>query len=499
MRPFPSFVLAGLSLLLLALTPFHDEPARAARNVVLIVADDHGRDLGAYGNPVIQTPHLDALASEGVLFTHAFATTASCSASRSVILSGMHNHRNGQYGHQHDYHHFMAFDHVQSLPVLLQEAGYRTARVGKYHVAPEEVFHFEHALPGSSRNPVEMAENSRAFIQADDAQPFFLLFATSDPHRGGKIKPDGSRAAIDDTETPDSFGNRARGYPGIAEVTYDPAEVVVPPYLPDTPQARAELAEYYQSVSRLDQGVGRLVEILKEAGIYEETLILYISDHGIAFPGAKTTVYEPGLRSPLIVRHPYAEQRGLVNPAMVSWVDLTPTILDFAGVEPPTYDTHIGLPTLREQLPAQHGLHGRSFLPILEDESPEGWDEIYASHTFHEIQMYYPMRVVRDRQYKLIWNITHPLPFPFASDLWESPTWQAAYQQGMDASYGPHTVRDYIYRAEFELYDMQADPWESTNLAADPQYADVLKRYQEKLRAFQTRTTDPWLLKWTYE
>ena len=117
-------------------------PNQSARNIVLFVADDHGQDTGAYGNPVLRTPHLDAFADEGMLFTHAFATTASCSASRSVLLTGLHNHRNGQYGHVHDFHHFMAFDNILSLPVLLEEAGYRTARAGKYHVAPESRFPF---------------------------------------------------------------------------------------------------------------------------------------------------------------------------------------------------------------------------------------------------------------------------------------------------------------------------------------------------------------------
>jgi N-sulfoglucosamine sulfohydrolase len=117
-------------------------------NIVLYVSDDHSQDTGAYGNPVIQTPSLDALANEGVLFTHAFATTASCSASRSVILSGLQNHRTGQYGHEHDYSHFYSFDHIRSVSNLLSEVGYRTARSGKYHVAPEEVYLFDEALPG---------------------------------------------------------------------------------------------------------------------------------------------------------------------------------------------------------------------------------------------------------------------------------------------------------------------------------------------------------------
>lgn len=466
--------------------------AAADRNVVLIVADDHGQDTGAYGNSVIKTPHLDRLAEGGTLFNNAFATTASCSASRSVILSGLFNHRNGQYGHQHDYHHFQSFPNLKTLPVLLAEGGYRTASIGKYHVAPEPVYHFQEYLPGNSRNPVEMAVNCEEFIAADPERPFFLYFCTSDPHRGGGV--------VDDSPyKPDRFGNRAEGYEGIDEVKYSPEEVIVPAFLPDTPATRAELAQYYQSISRIDQGVGRLFDILRKHGAYENSLIIYISDHGMAFPGAKTTVYEPGLKSPCIVRSPGAKQRGQVSEALVSWVDLTPTILDFAGIEPPVYETHINNQTVRSQLEETHGLHGKSFLPILEEANPRGWDKIFASHTFHEIQMYYPMRVVRDRDYKLIWNIAWPLPYPFASDLWASATWQYVYSRGLDADYGSRTVGEYIQRPEFELYDLKDDPWETTNLADDPDYAEILAGMKARLKEFQIRTTDPWLLKWEYE
>jgi N-sulfoglucosamine sulfohydrolase len=466
--------------------------AATPRNVVLIVSDDHGPDTGAYGNPVIRTPHLDRLASEGTLFANAFATTASCSASRSVILTGLHNHRTGQYGHQHDYHHFKSFDHIRSLPVLLSEAGFRTASVGKFHVAPESVYRFHEYIPGSQRNPVEMAENSRRFLEENRDRPFFLYFCTSDPHRGGGI-------VEEIPEGPDRFGNRSEGYPGIEEIRYDPKDVIVPPYLPDNPATRAELAQYYQSVSRLDQGVGRLMSLLKETGVFDRTLIVYISDHGPAFPGAKTTVYEPGLRSPCIVRSPDTGGRGGVNQALVSWTDLVPTILEFVGVAEPTYESQIGLQRLREQVPPTHGLHGRSFLSILGEENPAGWDEVFASHTFHEIQMYYPMRVIRNRRFKLIWNLAHGLPYPFASDLWASATWQSAVRFGMSARFGIRTVREYIHRPEFELYDILEDPWESRNLAEDRRYESTLIQLKARLREFQRRTADPWLLKWDYE
>lgn len=442
-------------------------------NVVLIVADDHGCEaLGCYGNPVIKTPNLDGLAAEGVRFTNAFCTTASCSASRSVILTGMYNHANGQYGHQHSYHHFVSFPTIKSLPVLLTEAGYRTGRIGKYHVAPDEVYKFDVALQANSRSPVEMAEKCRGFVTA--IGPFFLYFCTSDPHRGG--------GKADELPTkPDRFGNRPQGYPGIKEVRYKSEEVIVPPFLPDTPECRAELAQYYQSVSRVDQGVGRLLSVLKETGKYDNTVVIYISDNGIAFPGAKTTLYEPGMRLPCIVRNPQQKKKGITCDALINYADLAPTIFDFAG----------GLPGRAE-------FQGRSFKSVLEAEHPKGWDVTFASHTFHEITMYYPMRVVRRRKYKLIWNIAHGLDYPFASDLWEASTWQATIRRG-EKYYGKRKVEAYIHRPKFELYDLENDPHEVKNLADNPKYVKILGEMKEQLKAFQKRTKDPWIVKWQYE
>ena len=442
------FLLAVLPLFVLLSSAF-----AAEKNVLLYVVDDQGStDAGCYGNRVIKTPGLDLLARHGTRFTHAFCTTASCSASRSVILSGLHNHATGQYGHQHSYNHFVSFDRVKSLPVLLAAANYRTASAGKYHVAPEKVYHFDHYIKGPS--PAEMADRCKTFLAADDQRPFFLYFCTSEPHR--PFRRQGSD-------------------------TFDPGDVIVPPYLPDLPECREELAKYYGSVQRADRGLLRLIEILKETGHWDDTLVIYLSDNGIAFPGAKTTLYDPGMRLPCVVRNPYAKRHGVVTDAMVNWSDLTPTILDFAAATPAGYK-----------------FHGRSFLSVLDKEHAEGWDEVYASHTFHEITMYYPMRVVRTPRYKLIWNIAHGLEYPFASDLYASTTWQAILKR-KEKYYGKRTVEAYLHRPKFELYDLRNDPHEVHNLAEDSRHAEVLAGLQGKLKAFQQRTGDPWILKWRYE
>ena len=302
----------------------------AERNVIFIITDDESPTLGCYGDEAAETPAIDAIAADGVLFHNAFATTASCSASRSVVMSGLHNHRNGQFGHQHHYHKFASFHDVVSLalPRVMARAGYRTGHIGKYHVAPETVYQFENYLKGNGRNAVEMADRCKDFITADDEKPFFLYFGTSDPHRGGGTDKTSKRDL-----KPNLFGNKAnRGsFPGVDEVFFDPADVVVPPFLPDTPETREELAQYYQSCARIDQGVARLVEILKEADLYDKTMIVFTSDHGMAFAGGKTTVYEGGLRVPFVVRDPYQKERGVETDAMISHIDITPSLLDFAG------------------------------------------------------------------------------------------------------------------------------------------------------------------------
>ena len=427
------------------------------RNVLLLISDDQGLDLGCYGTPVA-TPRLDRLAREGTRFSHAFAAVSSCSPSRAVIHTGLYGHQNGMYGLQHDVHHQSLLDGIETLPSLLRRAGYATALVGKKHVGPDRAFPFEAELvPERSgiRDVREMAVAAASFIRSTSDRPFFVTVAYSDPHR----------AATD-------YGND-RAWPGVMPVRYDPAKVHVPSHLPDLPAVRRDLAEYYESLSRLDTGIGMLLDLLAESGRAEDTLVVFLSDNGRPFPGAKTNLYGPGLHLPLIIRAPGGAPS--VNDAMVSWTDIAPTLLDWAGVALPAYP-----------------LSGRSLLPILGKTGDPAHDAVFASHEFHEINQYYPMRAVRTRTHSYILNLAHPLDYPVAGDVAGSPSWRAI-AAAPAIRLGKRTQAAYLKRPAEELYDLTRDPDELVNLAADPAHAAVRDTLRARLLAMRKATRDPWL------
>ena len=437
---------------------FAQKPGGRQRNVLLLISDDQGLDLGCYG-VAVKTPRLDRLAKGGTLFRHGYAAVSSCSPSRAVINTGVYTHQNGMYGLQHDVHHQSLLPGIETLPAMLRRAGYATALVGKKHVGPDSAFPYEAELvPERSgvRDVRELAVAATSFIRSTDDRPFFVTVAYSDPHR----------AAVD-------YGND-RAWPGVKPVTYDPRRVEIPDHLPDLPAVRQDLAEYYESLSRLDAGVGMNLDDLAGTGRADDTLVIFLSDNGRPFPGAKTNFYDPGIHLPLIVHAPGSPAS--VSDAMASWTDIAPTVLDWAGVAPPT----------------AYKLSGTSLLPLLGKADDPARDAIFASHDFHEINQYYPMRCVRTRTHNYILNLAWQLPYPIAGDVAGSPSWKAI---AADPSIrlGQRTQAAYLQRPAEELYDLTRDPQELVNVADDPVYAGVKAELAGRLRAMRAATRDPWL------
>ncbi|WP_020468948.1 sulfatase family protein [Zavarzinella formosa] len=452
----------ALSFLLLVFTPVGLFAETAKKNIVLLIADDLGMEVGCYGDKLAQTPNIDALAKSGTRFTNGFASVSSCSPSRATILTGMPTHHCGQYGLAHATHNAHSFRDVRSIPRMLQTAGYRTGVISKLHVQPPEVYPWDAEMKTNGRNGIAIGNDARKFITTGGDKPFFLLVGFTDPHRAAK--------GFDMDKT----------FKGVPTISVDPKAVSLPYFLPDQPEVRSEMAEYYASVNRLDFGIGQVMNVLKETKHDTDTLVIFLSDNGIPFPGAKTTLYDSGIHLPLIIHAPGQTKAGVVNEAMASWTDVAPTILEYAGIKPPA------------------AMLGKSLLPILSATDDTTRNTVFASHQFHEITMYYPMRAIRTRTHKLIVNLANPLPFPFASDLHGSEMWQGILKRN-DTMMGQRSRETYEHRPMLELYDIVADPNELKNLANDPAQTDRVKTMRADLRKWQTATNDPWLIKDLHE
>ncbi len=415
-----------------------------------------GLDMGAYGNTHIRTPNLDKLASEGTLFfTNAFATVSSCSPSRSVLLSGLYSHSNGVYGLAHGVHNQHFLPGVKTLPALLKSDAVTVGLVGKKHLLPDAMLPFDKELepeqPGQ-RSPERLANAVDQFIGDSKEKSFFLVVGFSDPHRDKN-----------------GFGSSGGEEPPQHKLS----DVEIPSHLPDLPAVREDLVDYYRAVERLDRGVGMIMRGLKERGLDKDTLLIFLSDNGRPFPAAKTTLYDDGLHLPLLVVSPKQTVRGLRNDAMVSWIDIAPTILDWLGAK------------------SQVALPGKSLLPILDQSHEPDRNVIYASHSLHEIDQYYPMRAVRTKRFLYINNLAYQLPFPISGDIAQSKTWKAVVEG--HANLGRRKIESFLQRPQEELYDLQKDPEEINNVAAQPSYGDDLKLMRELLKNFRQKTSDPWL------
>ena len=459
------------------------------KNILLIIADDLGKYVGCYGCPSVTTPNLDKLAGEGSRFDVAFASTASCSGSRSTIYTGLHTHENGQYGLNIYRTHFQTFPHVDSAPKLFNEAGYLTGILGKIHVGPDEVYPWQWRLESESRDVAWVADKSGDFFEKakDEDKPFFLTVGFVDPHR--------------DITTRGGFGNDTEYDSRVKKLEISETDVLVPEWLPDLPETRRELVEYYKAIYRTDQGVGMILENLERLGLKDDTLVVFTSDNGPPFINAKTTLYDAGTCLPLLVRQP-GSPAGVINPNMVSYIDFLPTFLDWAGIS-----SNQGVEGAKYAAPGSgHGhevvpsppRRGRSFLSIIDESTllPESkWQHhVFGSHTFHELHNYWPTRVLRTRRYKYHRNIAWRLDFPFAADLYASYTWEGI-RKSTDKPYmiGSRSLDNYLFRPNEELFDIEKDPLELTNLADDPEHADLLKKMRSQLETWQHDTHDLWL------
>ena len=433
-------------------------------NILLIVSEDNGPELGCYGDPYARTPNLDRLASEGVRFENAFVPYSVCSPSRACFLTGLHSHENGQIGlatHKFALYH----EATPNIVTLLKPAGYRTGLIGKLHVNPESAFPFDfRAIRGANFNRKNKAEEyvsaARKFWEASEGKPWFLSVNYPDAHLPF-IRKTGGRPAKPQT------GKDVKMLPWVGA---------------DSDRLREVMADYYNFMARLDDWVGMLLEALHESGADENTLVIYIGDHGAQFPRGKGSVYEGGLRVPFIVRWPGQAKPGVVRKELVSTLDILPTALKAASV-------------------AYSGpLSGRRLQPLLAVARPDDWRQyIFAMTTGSFPRNCYIQKSIRDARFKLISN-----PRPGTENFIAGSYLDHKHQHFVISGVRPDERATVSAEAEaafriwerpprYELYDLQSDPHEWSNLADDPKRAATKKRLIAALEKFQRETRDPFL------
>ena len=402
-------------------------------NVLFIICHDLGTHLGCYGDRGARTPNVDALAERGVRFDNYFATAPQCSPSRGSIITGRYPHSNGLMGLNNDNQWNLNEDEV-AFPEIMRDAGYETACFGTWHINYDpSIFGIDKRFPDKPAS--ELAQSVEDFLEDRSEKPFFCQLGFFEPHRDFGV----------DRYAPEN-----------------PDEMQVPPYLPDNKLTRQDLAQFHGAVREMDTVVGRVLRKLDESGLTEETIVIFTSDHGIAFPRAKCTLYDPGLRTPLIIHYPGVFPENRTFSELMSNTDLAPSVLDML------------------YLPIPQNVHGKSFVPLIKGEEYVPHEYVFAEKTYHGI--YDPMRAIRTNEFKYIVNFEDGPAFIMPSDVDRSPT-----AQGLDEG------KRLELRPRRELYDLRSDPDELNNVAEERKYESVCEGLHEKLMNFLRDTGDPLL------
>ncbi len=428
----------GIALTFPVLAAEHQRPP----DIVVYLADDlSAADLSIYGGTNIQTPAIDQLAAEGMTFNRAFVASPSCAPSRAALLTGLMPFRNGA-----EENHTFPHKDILRLPQILNELGYQTAAFGKVaHSRSAADFQFD-TYDLKPEIP-ELQVNVKAFLEKRmDPRPLALFVGVSAPH-----------------------------VPWPSESTIDPETMAMPPQLLDTPRTRVQRSRYLQEVKDLDVYLGELRELTNKH-MSKDKLFVFSSDHGAQFPFGKWTLYDEGIRVPLIIARVGKVPAGSRTEAMVSWLDIFPTLIDLVGGIVP------------------ENLDGRSFASILDGKADSHRNRIFTTHSGDLLMNVYLSRSVRTEQYKLIWNVHPEFAFTSHIDLLLRETSGDYFKQWTEAAksdeHAAKVLTRYYGRPEYELFDLTKDPHELTNLAGKPKLAEVQSDLLAELKAWVNEQGD---------
>ena len=424
-------------------------------NIVLFIADDLGvNDTEPYGNKIVRTPNLTKLAKQSLLFTRAFAGSPTCGPSRSTMLTGLMPIRHGGHGN-----HSGVKEGTKSIVQYLQPQGYRVAIAGKYHIGPEDIFSFERVSktnvpePGHEQKPglnydLNMAPVEKWLGEQDKNRPFMLVVADHSPHVIWPEKP-----------------------------TYDPAKIDIPAKHIDTRETRISRARYYTDVSKMDHNLGKLMASLQKNGLTENTIVIFTADQGPQWPFAKWSLYDDGIKTPLIVRWPGTIKKETKTGALVSLADLLPTIIEATGNKPPT------------------DIDGQSFLQVLKGKTNTHREYAFATHTGDRMINRAPARMLRTSQHKYILNLAPEILYTTHMDLAKDHDggreyWDSWREKSFKDQHAAAVLWRYHNRPKEELYDVESDPHEMHNLANDPKYAKLMEQYRKEMASWRKQQND---------
>lgn len=426
-------------------------------NIMLVIGDDMTwRDCEPYGNDEVRTPNITRLAQEGMRFDAMFTATAMCAPTRQQLYTGMYPVRNGAYPN-----HSRVYDGVKSLPHYLKSLGYRVGLIGKKHFGPPESFPFETVGRRGGKDAASDVEAIAEFVNCDRRQPYCLIVASNEPH------------------TPWNRGDAT---------TYNPETLTVPPYLVHCPETRRSLQPYYAEITYLDGQLGSCIRVVDGSGRKDNTIVIFTSEQGSPFPfGGKWSCYETGLKTAFIVRWPAKVKAGTRATAMTQYVDVVPTLLAAAGADPGVIETG------RPDAHGKTGFDGRSFLDVLLGRTDAHRDHVYGAHTTRGIingSACYPIRSVRSARYKYIRNLNHKAIFYNVVSTRPNDLLHVWKKRGETDPSIAARARFYQYRPAEELYDLDSDPYELNNLAADAKHAEVKGALKRELELWMQQQGD---------
>lgn len=438
-RDFLRFIALGSSSVLVREAfCVSQEKGERPPNILIILSDDHSwHDSNCYGNSVVKTPHIDALAAGGTRFTRAFTGTAMCIPSRAILYTGLHPHRNGALANHS--HYGRPKKDVKGFPQYFEERGYRNALIGKVHVNPANAF-----------KTVRM-DRLDSFLSENRDHPLCLVVATKSPH-----------------------------LPWAAESEYDESKIDLPPYMIDTPETRRTMACYYQSVTELDNEVGAIMAAFEKHGLIENSLIVYTSDHGATFPHAKWNLYDASLRVPFIASWPGRIAPGSVCDAMIHFADLLPTCNEISGGGPIA------------------GLDGKSFALVLLGEADSHHEKVFGTYSMADFSCHNPMRTVRTGTHRYIRNLLPDREWSTLLTIGRTANppevdpgyWESWLKKAKTDESAAARIDAILHRPAEELYDLRTDPHELHNIAHDPEQSDLLDEMRKALEEWMAQQGD---------